>query len=96
MSKQRVDGVWVIVCDWVDEKGQACTLGRDGEPRMFVDPDAGRSEDLHFQCGLHHGVLKQKDKPEFQLPDDHKLNEEILRPGEDGDEVSVEEIEDDE
>ena len=39
MSKQVVDGVSVIVCDWADENGKACDLGVYGEPRMFVDPE---------------------------------------------------------
>ena len=94
MSKQQVDGVWVIVCDWQDENGKACTLGSSGGPRMFVDPDAGRKPSNHFQCGSHHGVLKQKDRPEFQLPEDHKLNEEVLRPGQDLDGIVVEEVDD--
>lgn len=90
MSKQLLDGVWVIVCDWTDEAGKGCELGVDKKPRMFVDPDGGRNPNHHFQCGLHHGVIKQKDRPEFQLPKDHKLNEEVLRPGQDGDTVKVE------
>jgi hypothetical protein len=77
MSKQRIDGVWVIVCDWVDsETGKLCDLGVDGEPKMFVDPDQGKTPDSHYQCGTHHGIIKQEDRPEFQLPEDHKLAEE--------------------
>jgi len=95
MSKQKVDGVWVVVCDWVDPKsGKLCDLGYEGEPRMAVDPDGGRNPDTHFQCGAHHGVVKQEHRPEFQLPKGHKLNEEILKPGETGDKVTVEEVED--
>lgn len=97
MSKQRVDGVWVIVCDWVDPNtGKPCDLGYEGDPRMAVDPDGGKSPDTHYQCGAHHGIVKQSDKPEFQLPEGHKLNEEVLRQGKDGDEVVVEEVDDDE
>lgn len=94
MSTQVVDGVWVIVCDWVDGGGNACTQGRDGGPRMFVDPDGGKKPENHFQCGAHHGVLKQKDKPEFQLPADHTLNEAVLHPGQETDGVVVEEVDD--
>ena len=95
MSKQKVDGVWVVVCDWVDPKsGRPCDLGHEGEPRMAVDPDGGRNPDTHFQCGSHHGIVKQEYRPEFQLPKGHKLNEEVLRRGETGDKVTVEEVED--
>ena len=77
MSKQRVDGVWVIVCDWVDpETGQTCDLGVFGDPKMFVDPEQGKDPETHYQCGAHHGIVKQEDRPEFQVPDDHKLSEE--------------------
>lgn len=97
MSKQRVDGVWVVVCDWVDpETNEPCNLGHEGEPRMAVDPDGGRNPDTHFQCGAHHGIVKQEHKPEFQIPEDHKLNEEVLKQGKEGDEVVVEEVEDNE
>ncbi len=95
MSSQRVDGVWVVVCDWADPNtGKLCDLGHEGEPRMAVDPDGGKSPDTHFQCGAHHGIVKQEFKPEFQLPEDHKLSEEVLRPGKQGDEIVVEELED--
>lgn len=87
MSKKLVDGVWVVVCDWVDEEGKSCTLGAYGEPRMFVDPDGGRDPETHFQCGSHHGVTKQADDPDFQLPEDHKLNESTI--GEPTSDVSV-------
>ncbi len=95
MSKQMVEGVWVVVCDWVDpDTGKLCDLGYEGEPRMAVDPDAGMNPGTHFQCGAHHGIVKQEFKPEFQVPDDHKLNEEVLKQGKKGDRVVVEEIED--
>ncbi len=95
MSKQLIDGVWVVVCDWVDpETNKPCNLGLEGEPRMVVDPDAGRDGDKHFQCGAHHGVVKQEFKPEFQVPEGHKLNEEVIRLGKEGDTVQVEVIED--
>jgi len=74
MSKQRIDGVWVIVCDWIDsETDKACDLGLDGDPKMFVDPDGGQDPETHYQCGAHHGVIKQEDDPNFQVPKDHKL-----------------------
>jgi len=74
MSKQRIDGVWVIVCDWVDPVTKAtCDLGLYGEPKMFVDPDGGQDPETHYQCGAHHGVIKQENDPDFQLPEDHKL-----------------------
>ena len=73
MSKKLEDGIWVIVCDWKDAEGKPCDKGVFGEPKMFVDPDNGRSPDKHYQCGSHHGILKQEDRPEYQLPEDHKL-----------------------
>lgn len=77
MSKQKVDGVWVIVCDWVDpETKKPCDLGAGGDPKMFVDPEQGKDPNSHYQCGTHHGVVKQEDRPEFQVPEDHKLAEE--------------------
>lgn len=81
MSKKLQDGVWVVVCDWKDpETGESCTLGVEGLPAMFVDPDGGRNPDLHFQCGKHHGVVKQEEKEEFQLPEDHQLDENAIQP----------------
>ena len=95
MSKQLIEGVWVIVCDWVDPNtGVLCDLGNEGEPRMAVDPDGGKTPDTHYQCGSHHGILKQEDKPEFQVPEGHKLNEEVLKRGKEGEGIVVEEIED--
>ncbi len=75
MSKQLVDGIWVVVCDWVDENGNSCNLGAFKKPKMFVDPNGGRDPETHFQCGVHHGVVKQIDDSNFQLPEDHKLQE---------------------
>jgi len=76
MSKQRIDGVWVIVCDWVDpETDKACDLGLYGDPKMFVDPDGGQDPETHYQCGAHHGVIKQEDDPAYQVPKDHKLTD---------------------
>ena len=75
MSKKLIDGVWVVICDWVEKDGKACTLGAFGEPKMFVDPDGGRNPETHFQCGIHHGVIKQADDPNFQLPEGHKLQD---------------------
>jgi len=96
MNLQQMDGVWVMVCDWVDPKtGKPCDLGHEGEPRIAVDPEGGRNPDAHFQCGAHHGVVKQEYKPEFQMPEDHKLNEEVLKQGQKGDTITVEEVEDD-
>jgi hypothetical protein len=96
MSKKLVDGVWVIVCDWVDPTtNKTCDLGAEGDPKMTVDPDGGKDPSAHYQCGIHHGVVKQEDRPEFQVPKGHKLNEEVLKRGRYGDEITVEEIEDD-
>lgn len=76
MSKQIIDGVWVIVCDWTNpETGEVCNLGVHGEPKMFVDPEQGKDPNSHYQCGDHHGIVKQEDRPEFQVPEDHKLAE---------------------
>ena len=85
MSKKLEDGIWVIVCDWKDEAGKPCDKGVFGAPKMFVDPDNGRSPDKHYQCGSHHGILKQEDRPEYQVPEGHKLAEDekesVLAPG---------------
>ncbi len=87
MSKKIIDGVWVAVCDWVDpDTGKTCDLGRDewgdpdGSPRMVVDPDAGQNHERHYQCGIHHGIVKQEDLPEFQIPDggEQDENEDII------------------
>ena len=80
MSKKRDGGVWVVICDFVDDNGKACDLGYDGEPAMFVDPDGGKNPEMHFQCGRHHGIVKQSEKPEYQLPEGHKLSENTLQP----------------
>ncbi len=70
MSKKREAGVWVVVCDFVDdETDKPCDLGYEGDPAMFVDPDGGRNPEMHFQCGKHHGITKQAEKEEFQLPE---------------------------
>jgi len=74
MSREIVDGVWVIKCDFKDEFETGCSFGVHGEPAMFIDPTGGRNPDEHFQCGRHHGIVKQEENPEFQLPEDHKLN----------------------
>jgi hypothetical protein len=81
MGKKLIDGVWVAVCDWTDENGNLCDLGTFGEPKMFVDPDGGRDPETHFQCGAHHGIQKQTDSSEFQLPEDHKLQDSTLTKG---------------
>jgi hypothetical protein len=95
MSRELIDGVWVIKCDWVDPNtSKPCGLGVDGEPAMFVDPEAGSGTEKHFQCGRHHGVIPQKEQKEFQLPEGHKLNEEVLKPGTEMSGTSVEEVED--
>lgn len=95
MSKRLEDGVWVVVCDWKDpQTGKGCNLGLDGLPAMYVDPDGGRNPELHFQCGRHHGIVKQEEKPEFQLPEGHKLNQEVVSGN--VDKTQVEEVEDDE
>jgi len=80
MSRQLVNGVWVIACDWLDpETKKTCDLGVDGEPAMFVDPHGGKNPLDHFQCGRHHGIIPQAEKPEFQLPEDHTLNVDVLQ-----------------
>ncbi len=89
MSKKLVDGVWIIMCDW-----KGCDLGLEGEPAQFVDPDGGRTPSKHFQCGRHHGIIPQAEKPEFQLPEDHKLNTEVIKRG--AERIEVQEVEDDE
>lgn len=92
MARQLVSGIWVIVCDWIDPvTNQLCALGVDGNPAMFVDPSGGKNPDTHFQCGRHHGIIPQAEKPEFQLPEDHKLNTDVL--SSDAQEVRVEDDE---
>lgn len=87
-------GCWIVKCDWADPvTGETCTLGTDGEPRKFIDPDGGRDPEMHFQCGQHHGYEKQERKPEYQLPEGHKLNQEVISP--EAETVEVEEVEDD-
>lgn len=96
MSKQLVDGIWVIVCDWQDPNtGNPCALGNEGEPAMFIDPTGGKDETNHFQCGRHHGIVPQEEQEEFQVPDDHKLNQDVMRPGRRMAGIEVEEVEDD-
>ena len=93
MSKKLTDGVWVITCDWKDPStGEQCNLGRDNEIAQFIDPDGGRNPNKHFQCGRHHGVIPQAEKPEFQLPEDHKLNTEVIKRG--AKRIEVEEVDD--
>jgi hypothetical protein len=76
MSKKREAGVWVVVCDFVDdETSKPCDLGYDGDPAMFVDPDGGRNPEMQFQCGKHHGIVKQVDNPEYQLPEGVEAHE---------------------
>ena len=96
MSKKMMDGVWILVCDWKDpETGDPCKLGDEEEPAMFVDPDQGRDPGLDFQCGRHHGVVPQAERPEFQLPDDPALNETVMRGGDGSVTRITEEIGDD-
>jgi len=85
MSKKIIDGIWIIVCDWVDpQTGKTCDLGKDedgmpdGSPLMAVDPDNGRSPEKHFQCGRHHGIIPQAEQEEYQLPEGHKLYEDQI------------------
>ena len=81
MSKKLDAGVWVVVCDWVDPETDApCNLGHEEMPAMFIDPDRGLKPDTHFQCGSHHGIVKQSSKEEYQLPEDHKLDESSIKP----------------
>lgn len=69
MSKKLEGGVWVVICDFVDEDDNPCDLGHEGDPAMFVDPDGGKNPEMHFQCGRHHGIIKQSEKEEYQLPE---------------------------
>lgn len=72
MSKEFIDGFWVIKCDWKDSKTKKqCD-------KQFFDPSEGSEPDKYFQCGIHHGLIPQKDRPEFKLPKVHKLNEDVL------------------
>jgi hypothetical protein len=81
MSKRLEEGVWVVICDWSDpETGDICNLGYDGSPTMFVDPDGGKTPEMHFQCGKHHNVVKQSERAEYQLPAGHKLDESTIQP----------------
>ncbi len=89
MSKKLVDGVWVVECDW-----EGCNLGKEGKPSQFIAPDGGRDLNKHFQCGRHHGIIPQEEKPEFQLPEDHKLNQEVFT--RDAEEITIEEVGEDE
>ena len=89
MSKKLVEGYWVIECDW-----EGCDLGHEGRAAQFVDPEGGKNPDSHFQCGRHHGIIPQEEKPEFQLPEDHKLNQEVFT--RDAEEITVEEVEENE
>lgn len=79
MSKKLMEGVWIMICDWKDPvTGDLCALGLEGDPAMFVDPDQGRDPKLNFECGRHHGVVPQAERPEFQLPEGHVLNETVF------------------
>ena len=55
---------WVITCDW-PECGKQFVVGVNNGTE-------------HFQCGIHHGIIPQKDRPEFQLPKDVEVNEDLL------------------
>ncbi len=72
------DGIWIIDCDVCEKK--------------WFDPEGGQRREYDFQCGSHHGIVKQEDRPEFQLPEDHKLNVEEIKPG--AKKIEVEELED--
>lgn len=74
------DGIWVVDCDVCGKR--------------WFDPEGGKKKEHNFQCGSHHGIVKQKDLPEFQLPEDHKLNIEVLKKG--AKKIEVEEVEEDE
>lgn len=92
MARKLVDGISVVVCDWKDpETGEHCNLGNEGEPAMFVDPNRGRNINDHFQCGRHHGIIPQKEKEDFQLPEGHKLNEDVMTASQKR--IEIEEIE---
>lgn len=81
MSKNFTDGIWVTTCDWVDPKtGDSCNLGVDGEPQQFVDPESGRNPDSHYQCGRHHGLIPQAERPEFQTGIDYGVSEVVIMP----------------
>lgn len=83
-------GCWVVKCDWVD------TTTKLPCDKMFVDPSGGQNPNEHFQCGRHHGIVPQAERPEFQLPANHKLNEEVMHPGAEMSGTAVEEIDDNE
>lgn len=63
MAKKIVEGVWVAECD-------VCH-------KQYVDPDGGKDADKDFQCGAHHGIIAQKDKPEFQVPEGEEQKENL-------------------
>ncbi len=82
MSKEFTDGVWIAVCDWEDpDSKEKCILGKEGEPAQFIDPTGGSNPDSHYQCGRHHDILPQEERPEFALPEGHKLKTETLSNG---------------
>lgn len=82
MVSKLKDGYWVLECDWQDPVTKdRCTYGRDddgnpnGLPRIVFDPDRGRAPNKHFQCGRHHGIVPQAERPEFQVPKDPNAEE---------------------
>jgi len=89
MTRKVQGGYWVLECDWVDPNtGAQCTYGRDnegkpnGQPRIVFDPDRGQAPDKHFQCGRHHGIIPQAERPEFQVPagSDTEEKENVIKP----------------
>jgi len=58
---------WIVTCDWPD-CGKQYIIGLNG----------AKYDDFHFQCGSHHGIIPQKDKPEFQLPEDVEVKEDVV------------------
>lgn len=59
---------WVVTCDWPN-CGKQFVVGA-------IRP--GEEKTKHYQCGSHHGIIPQKDRPEFQLPEDIEIKEDVI------------------
>lgn len=57
---------WVITCDW-PECGKQFVVGANAA-----------AYETHYQCGRHHGIIPQKEKPEFQVSEDTEFNEDVV------------------
>jgi len=67
MSKRFEPSVgWVVSCDW------------PGCEKEFVVGGNVAQTATHFQCGSHHGIIPQKDRPEFQVPKGTEVNEDLI------------------